>query len=157
MDYLYELRKLAEALQQDGPYWRSFNRTEHLMGWLYAGGKCAYCDVDLVETGLTITGEASTDHLLPKSRYPGLDADPLNAVPACAACNHTKGRWDPNEGGETPAAPLTPEMRLCFIGRARDHIKAIRSERAGAFRQDLDAWRKSLASRPNSGGFPLAG
>jgi HNH endonuclease len=137
-----ELRMVAGDLQQQGQYWRSFKRIEHLMGWLYDKGKCVYCDEDLVEKGHTITGSATTDHLLPKRKYIQLDDEPLNAVPACSACNHLKGQWDPNERGDTPA--LTADLRREFVARARGHIRAKRQKRAAEFQLDLEAWQRAL-------------
>jgi len=143
------LRRVAEDLQREGRYWKLFGRIEHLMGWLYDEGKCVYCGTELVETGHTISGLASTDHLLPKHNRPELDEDPLNAVPACSTCNHVKGQWDPNKSEGEPlfrAGSLTPEMRTVFIARAKNHIQEKRRARAVAFEQDLTAWRKALRS-----------
>ena len=76
------LRQIAEGLKGSGGYWQLFKITEHLMGWLYDGGCCVYCDIDLVEEGHTTTGQATRDHLLPKRKkgYPELHEDDMNAV-----------------------------------------------------------------------------
>ena len=142
MTDLNALRQVAEELRRQGPYWRTFRPVEHLMGWLYDEGKCVYCDVNLVPAH-TKARSATTDHLLPKGQYPELHTDPLNAVPACADCNHTKGTWDPNENGERPQC-LTSEMRRDFIARAKEHIRAKRQRGEATSQQDLAAWQEAL-------------
>lgn len=98
------LREIAEWLQQTGGFWGTFGTLEPLMAWLRQGGRCAYCDKDLVVEERMINGRCSTDHLLPARRYPQLDwksdridcKDFRNAVTACRDCNGLKGSWDPN-------------------------------------------------------------
>lgn len=47
-----------------------------------AGGRCCLCS----------HRQASTlDHYLPRASYPEFSVLPLNLVPACWECNHTKG------------------------------------------------------------------
>jgi len=142
---LKRLRARAERLRQAGTYWRDCLRIEHVMGWLYDGdGKCGYCGVELVESGHTLSGTATTDHLLPKGRYPHLDADPLNALPACATCIHLKGQFDPNKFG-TPLLNdgdnLNPSVRAELIARTKAHLEDKLTKRRVAFQSDLVAWR----------------
>jgi hypothetical protein len=44
------LRTVAEGLKRKGGhYLRIFVRVEALMGWLNHGGRCFYCDADLID------------------------------------------------------------------------------------------------------------
>lgn len=58
--------------------------------------KCPLCGVGRV---------AVLDHHLPKRRYPDLTALPCNLVPACHACNYTKGVRFPRTAGDQTLHP----------------------------------------------------
>lgn len=57
---------------------------------------CPYCDQQRA---------TSIDHYLPRARFWALAASPINLVPACHDCNHTKGDYYP---GATRPALLHP-------------------------------------------------
>ncbi|MFF8932859.1 HNH endonuclease signature motif containing protein [Streptomyces longwoodensis] len=50
------------------------------------------------------------DHVLPKIKFPALCVDPLNLVPACAVCNHTKGQVSPRNIETTPLHPYLDQI-----------------------------------------------
>jgi 5-methylcytosine-specific restriction endonuclease McrA len=99
-----ELCRIAKALKKKKGFWGKFKIVEHLMGWLFHKGLCAYCRADLIKPYYIIGGLATTDHLIPKSNRSDLDKDWLNAVPACSRCNGLKRHSDPaSEEGPTTA------------------------------------------------------
>lgn len=59
---------------------------------------CGYGEVDQL------------DHVMPKVRFPALCVDPLNLVPACAYCNHTKGQVSPQSIETTPLHPYLDQV-----------------------------------------------
>ena len=93
-----DLRRIAEGLiRRNRPgFWSRFSRIEHLVGWLRHRGTCVYCGKDLVAGQYIRYGWATTDHLMPQSKYPDLDQCSLNTVPACSACNCLKRDMDPS-------------------------------------------------------------
>ncbi|MGX1680461.1 HNH endonuclease [Streptomyces althioticus] len=68
---------------------------ERIMG-APADERCPLCGHGAVRT---------LDHFLPKKMFPALCVDPLNLVPACADCNHTKGEGMPSGAETTPLHP----------------------------------------------------
>lgn len=59
---------------------------------------CGYGDVDQL------------DHVMPKVKFPALCVDPLNLVPTCAFCNHTKGQVSPSSVETTPLHPYLDQI-----------------------------------------------
>ncbi|MFJ2007981.1 HNH endonuclease [Streptomyces chartreusis] len=53
---------------------------------------------------------AQLDHVMPKVKFPALCVDPLNLVPACDRCNHTKGQVSPNTIETTPLHPYLDQI-----------------------------------------------
>jgi hypothetical protein len=97
-----ELRGIARDLRRrnDPGFWSKFRNArglEHLIGWLRHHGRCVYCGKDLIGEQYIRHGWATTDHLLPQSKYPNLDRCSLNTVPACSACNCLKRAMDPSQ------------------------------------------------------------
>ena len=135
------LREAAERLRRSGGYWGTFRKVEHLMGWLFEQGKCVYCCTDLI----TNRNQATTDHLLPWSKYQDLDKHALNAVPSCTYCNQLKGGWDPNSDGSQlyTEGGLNTEIRLELLRRARVYIDGKRKTEKSII-DDLTAWTKAL-------------
>jgi hypothetical protein len=151
------LRELAIRLRgMPGVYWRSFGviGIEALMGWTRFRCKCVYCCKGLAEPNHML-GLGTTDHLLPRGRYPELDflsrdspRNYLNAVPCCFSCNRIKRATDPNELGSRlyekgiETKQLTPEMQIMLIDRARRHIDEKRELLRKAYRNDCGNWEK---------------
>lgn len=97
------------------------------------GGKCAYCDEDLVSNRISYSA-AMIDHLLPRSRYPGFGSDPMNLVLSCASCNSIKNSHDPLKPGEDPGEMLK-NKRGELIQRIRSEVQEEVSLRNGAFQK----------------------
>jgi 5-methylcytosine-specific restriction endonuclease McrA len=64
--------------------------------YVEAGGKCVYCGINLLEN-LNSFAAADIDHILPKSKYPEVEAVKNNRVLSCRSCNSTKGKMDLGE------------------------------------------------------------
>jgi hypothetical protein len=65
------------------------------------GGICPICGV----------GDASTlDHYAPKSKHPMLSVVPINLLPACLDCNHTKSAGLPTSPGEHTLHPYFDDV-----------------------------------------------
>jgi hypothetical protein len=153
------LRNVAANLRRTGGYWSTFPE-DVLMTWLLYNGKCVYCGDDLVTAKKMIGGEATADHLLPKSKYPHFDfaggrikGTYLNAVPSCSGCNCLKGSFDPNLDSFDLSRVdlLNHEMHLALIERSRDHINQKQRSRIESNERDRTNWRDALyrvANRP---------
>jgi hypothetical protein len=104
-----DLCKIAKNLKgrNGSGFWSKFTKVAHLVGWLRFRGRCAYCDKDLIEGQYIRHGWATTDHLLPQSKYPDLDRESLNTVPACSACNCLKGGMDPSQDASSGPSTQT--------------------------------------------------
>jgi hypothetical protein len=112
-----ELNAIAKHLIRDEPFFARHNIL-CLQAFIRDGGRCRYCDRDLFESYDTAS---ATDHLLPRSRYPALEWDPLNLVASCSECNHTKSDWNP--AGNEDYTDLTEDLRERLIAAASAYIK----------------------------------
>jgi len=95
------------------------------------GGKCAYCDEDLLSNRIAYSA-AMIDHVLPRSKYPDFATDQMNLVLSCASCNSIKNSHDPLRPGEDPEEMLK-NNRVEFIQRIRDDIQEEVKRRNGTW------------------------
>ncbi|MFN7751340.1 MAG: HNH endonuclease [Pseudomonadota bacterium] len=109
--------------------------------------RCLHCRTPLLfaPSGASLNG-ATLEHVVPRSWFgrgaareltAGLDGpdDPRNLAPACAACNHAKGRG--------------PDARGPGDARARAAV-------AGALARRLERWRPAPAAAPRGARAPVA-
>ena len=90
--------------------------------WARSGGRCEYCDRDLIGDRLGYAC-SQVDHLLPKARYPDLEWSPHdNRALSCSLCNSLKGSYDPLEPGEDPLVMVT-RHRGVLLARSRAEIE----------------------------------
>ena len=90
--------------------------------WARAGGRCEYCDRDLIGDRLGYAC-AQIDHLLARARYPDLEWSPHdNRALSCSLCNSLKGSYDPLEPGEDPRVMVTSQ-RKALLARCRAEIE----------------------------------
>ena len=100
-----------------------------LAAWLRYGCECAYCGRSMIEDRGTAYFLGCVEHILPKSKYPGLENQFTNYALACRYCNQVKLRWDPNEeSGEEAlvgrnATSLTGEQHEILVERARRYVQ----------------------------------
>ncbi len=59
-------------------------------------GMCALCGA---------LPAASLDHYLPKAKFPALAVSPVNLVPVCQSCNHSKGSYTAACAADSPVHP----------------------------------------------------
>jgi 5-methylcytosine-specific restriction endonuclease McrA len=156
MPELNKLRAIAKDLQdKKGTYWRMFPNLKErpdLIGWLLHEGQCVYCGTDLVEVYHMTMRLGETDHLLPKdkNKYPELEGDVLNLVPACHGCNGLKLNWDPNTDGphlyirENESQIRDENIQRELISRATKYIDGERQKRRVVFRLDQANWLEAL-------------
>ena len=95
------------------------------------GGKCAYCDEDLLSNRIAYSA-AMIDHVLPRSKYPDFATDQMNLVLSCASCNSIKNSQDPLHPGEDPEEMLK-NNRAELIQRIRDEIQEEVKRRNGTW------------------------
>jgi hypothetical protein len=139
----------AEKLWGAHYFFRGFKAKGHVAAWLRYRGLCVYCESDLFSSSDTLFGMGCTDHLLPRTRYPELAYEYLNAVPCCHRCNWLKGRWDPNRNGKERyvrgSGVLTEVDHGELLYRARVHVRHRLEERGLEFTSIEAAWRTACA------------
>lgn len=151
-----ELRRVADELFWSGGYWNALP-VEALMGWLLHGGKCVYCDKDLVGYEQITGGKGTIDYLLPHHIYPELDfMNPdnpcayLNAVPACGECRSLKGSDDTNTEVSPQlygtGRPLTVETQRALIERGKNHVEVAKVMWHISYEADVRNWDHALHS-----------
>ena len=117
------MNELPEGLRRHG--WNE----DSLAFALRDGCQCTYCGCGFLDD-FDRYRLWDVDHILPKSKYPELIAEPLNLVSACRVCNLVKGRYDPNADGEQllrDGQQLTETLRAQFIARTRSRIEEVRA------------------------------
>jgi len=140
------LLELASRLKIE--YWFNETPTFAIMSWLRHRGLCVYCDRSLVAT-VEALRTSNCDHLLPFCRYPMLDSDTLNRVPACRYCNQLKRSWDPNyepRVWDPSMTPLSVEAQRELINRTREYLHRRRDEDNEKFTAMLPKWDAALRS-----------
>jgi 5-methylcytosine-specific restriction endonuclease McrA len=100
------------------------------------GGKCVYCDEDLVSNRIAYSA-AMIDHLLPRSKYPDFEVNQMNLVLSCASCNSIKNSRDPLNPGEDPEEMLK--------NNRAELIQRVRNEVQGEVRRRNGTWEKVAA------------
>jgi hypothetical protein len=78
MEQLYDRRMARQNSKGRAQYDRIMIAAAH--------GQCPFCGHLPVST---------LDHCLPKAKYPALAVTPLNLIPCCKDCNHSKGTQEP--------------------------------------------------------------
>lgn len=107
--------------------------------------RCAYCDHDLLELFEDFRF-SQTDHLLPKSKYPGFTDVASNHVLSCQTCNILKRNWDPNQNEDgsllipKDATSLSDTQRSELIVRAKRRVQSIRDAKS----REFDEFRRLL-------------
>src|ERR1043166_3495380 len=91
----------AEALRAAHPYF-VWPETAPLIGWRRYGGRCVYCNKNLMANWESLLG-CATDHLLPRT-YEDIKWNDWNLVLCCAVCNTLKSDYDCNP-------KLRPDLR----------------------------------------------
>ncbi|MGC5543731.1 HNH endonuclease [Streptomyces griseus] len=101
-----------------------------------ADERCPLCGHGVVRT---------LDHYLPKKMFPALCVDPLNLIPACADCNHTKGDIQPTGPEKTPIHPYLD----CIDNESWLEAKVVGSEPVWLdfYVSPPPTWDSHLASR----------
>ena len=92
-----------------------------------SGGRCEYCRRDILFDRLSY-GCSASDHLLPKSAYPHLEAHEGNIVASCGLCNSVKRSHDVLEKDGRPATTevarqILETNRSGLVASARTHIE----------------------------------
>jgi hypothetical protein len=105
-----------------------------------SNGCCVYCKVNLLESRIAYYS-ITLDHLLPKSKYPKIEAHLENHVLSCNACNSIKRNFDALGEGEDPLQMLQSN-RDELIRRAEEFINARSEER----NKELDEIRNLIGS-----------
>jgi len=97
---------------------------------------CPLCGHGIVKT---------LDHYLPKRVFPVLCVDPLNLVPACSDCNHTKGDLVPSSPDRTPLHPYFDRVD----GAAWLHARVLQDSpvRLEFFPDPPPSWGATLVAR----------
>ena len=113
---------------------------------------CAYCGLDVLELFEDFRF-SETDHLLPKSKYPGLIDVTSNHVLSCQTCNILKRNWDPNDAGSVLVAEsatcLSDDERNELIRRTKGHVQAVRQTKRTEFEQYRSLLRQLCPTPPD--------
>ena len=139
------LLKLASRLQNE--YWFNDTPTFAVMSWLRHGGACVYCERSLMTT-VEALQLSNCDHLLPGCKYPTLDTDTFNRVPACRYCNQLKGSWDPNyepRVWDSSISSLSVGPQRELINRTKEYLHRRADEANQRFTAMLPKWEAALA------------
>lgn len=89
--YAYDEKRLMKAL-----YGSKAKVVKDIRAWIDGNNKrtylrkCPYC---------TISRANTTEHILPKEKYPEYAINALNLLPCCSECNSAKGEWVRDEKG----------------------------------------------------------
>jgi 5-methylcytosine-specific restriction endonuclease McrA len=120
-----KLEQIALRLRRESPYFHSGWNINVLQAYIRDGGRCAYCERELLSEFCLATG----DHLLPKQLYPQLAQDIGNLVPCCIHCNRMKHDYDPSEG-EGKRIVITADLRKKFVEKTKQEIARKKREHA---------------------------
>jgi 5-methylcytosine-specific restriction endonuclease McrA len=135
---LKERHAIAEAM-----FWSE----EALEIWLRCDCRCVYCGRDMLASrDIAYQFSSTAEHLLPKSKNRGLEAERSNLVLSCRPCNHLKGTWDPNLDGESIYADgqLREEQRQELIQRVKAYLNPLRKKNEDHFVQEKNAILEAL-------------
>ena len=105
-----------------------------------SNGYCRYCNKNLLVNRIAYFS-ITLDHLLPKSKYPEIEANLENHVLSCNACNFIKKDFDPLDAGENPLHMLR-DCHEVLIRRVKILIKTKSEER----NNELDEIRRLMGS-----------
>lgn len=89
--------------------------------WLRDGGRCVYCNRDLLEFRRTAYHDQCKEHVLPARKYKIHDW--WNLVLSCRECNSLKGQYDPNKTGR-PVSELDRDEYILEAKRRVDERRA---------------------------------
>ena len=81
--------------------------------WLRDGGRCVFCDENLMARRELAYYYSSIDHLLPKAedKYPQFQNMFWNQVLCCRSCNGIKRDTDPSKGALAESVLTNPEYQ----------------------------------------------
>jgi hypothetical protein len=142
-------REEAKRLSKQHKFFRWPKNSIALVGWRRYGGRCAYCDKNLMADWESLSNSANTDHLLPR-KYKELIWDEGNLVPVCSLCNSVKKHYDanielpvdqpPERGGRYTAGPLTEQQHDAIVELCRQKVSKLRSKRQDLMASALACW-----------------
>lgn len=99
--------------------------------YVEAAGVCTFCHEDVFASPSGFWS-AQIDHLLPRSRYPELEWEPLNCVYSCFRCNQLKAGFDPLDDLKARGVDIGEPFRL--LRERRSEIISIVQSRLSPLR-----------------------